>query len=66
MCVGERIKLYLAESGISQTHVSNKSGIPIKKLNLALNGKRKINLDEYSAICDALNVPTGMFLRKEG
>ena len=48
METGARIKKYLESKGISQAFVSNRSGIPLPKLNLALNGKRKLRrLDMY-------------------
>lgn len=60
----KKIKLYLDENGISQTWLSNKAGIPLPKLNLSLNGNRKIPLEEYELICGALNVNTDKFLEK--
>lgn len=56
------IKKYLEENGISQAFVSKTAGIPLPKLNLALNGHRKLSLDEYSAICGALKVGIDKFL----
>ena len=62
MGVGCKVKEYLKSSGISQTFLSAKSGIPITKLNLSLNGKRKMTLDEYEAICGALGLNVDAFL----
>lgn len=62
MCVGIKIKQYLDNNGISQTHVSNVTQIPLPKLNLALNGKRRLTFDEYELICGAVNVGTDKFL----
>ena len=39
------------------------SGISRSKLNLSLNGNRKLTLDEYELICGALNVGTDLFLK---
>nr|DAO13291.1 MAG TPA: hypothetical protein [Caudoviricetes sp.] len=33
------------------------------KLNLALNGNRKLTLEEYTLICGALEVNTDYFLK---
>ncbi|MCI9058856.1 MAG: helix-turn-helix transcriptional regulator [Lachnospiraceae bacterium] len=68
MCVGMKIKDYLDTNGISQTHVSNETQIPLPKLNLALNGKRRLTFEEYELICGAVNVGTDKFLepRKAG
>lgn len=57
------IKKYLEEKGISQTFISKKTGIPLPTLNLVLNGRRKLTLDEYSIICGVLAVNTDKFLR---
>lgn len=62
MDVGTRIKAYLDSRGISQTFLSRKSGVPLVKLNLVLNGKRKLTLSEYQTICWALDVGVDTFL----
>jgi transcriptional regulator with XRE-family HTH domain len=63
MCVGQRIKKHLAENGISQTFLSSKTGIPLSKLNLSLNGSRRLSFEEYELICGALKVGTDKFLK---
>ncbi len=62
MRVGLKIKKYLEANGITQSHVSSKTGISTSKLNLALNGKRRMTFEEYELICGALNVNTDKFL----
>ncbi len=62
MCVGLKIKTFLGDNGISQAHVSRETKIPLPKLNLALNGKRRLTFDEYELICGAVGVPAGTFL----
>ena len=62
METGIKIKNYLEERGISQTFLSKKSSIPAPKLNLALNGNRKLTFAEYEAICYALGVGVDTFL----
>jgi len=62
MGVGARIKEYLVNSGISQVYISEKSGIPPVKLNLALNGKRRLTFEEYEVLCGVLSVEEGRFL----
>ena len=57
------VKTYLKENGISQTFVSKKTGIPLPKLNLALNGNRRLTLEEYVGICSVLEVNTDKFLK---
>lgn len=57
------IKKYLQENGITQAFLSRKTRIAPAKLNLALNGGRRLSLDEYSIICWALGVNTDKFLK---
>ena len=57
------IKKYMEENGMSQSFLSRKAGIEVVKLNLTLNGKRGLSLDEYSLICGALGVDTNFFLK---
>lgn len=63
MNVGVVIKLYLEENGITQVFLSRKTGIETAKLNLALNGARRLSLEEYAVICWALGVNTDYFLK---
>lgn len=63
MELGIKIKQYLEENGVSQTYVSKKTGLELAKLNLSLNGKRKLTFPEYELICGALNVNTDKFLK---
>lgn len=62
MCVGQKIKTYLEDNGITQTYVANKTGIPVQKLNLSLNGNRRLDFNEYELICGALSVGADKFL----
>lgn len=57
------IKEYLKENGISQAFLSRKTKIEPSKLSLALNGERRLSLEEYSLICGALGVSTDKFLK---
>ena len=63
MDVGVIVKEYLEENGISQAFVSRETNIHPVKLNMALNGNRKLGLDEYALICGALKVDTNKFLK---
>lgn len=62
MDTGTQIKAYLESSGISQKYISDKTSIPPVKLNLALNGKRRLTFEEYSLICWALGVSADRFI----
>lgn len=63
MEVGNKIKEYLEENGISQAFVSRVTEIDAVKLNLSLNGNRRFTFEEYSLICGALKVNTDFFLK---
>lgn len=58
---GSDIKKYIEKKGIKQTFVSEKTGIPAPILNMMLNDKRKIEVNEYMKICDAIGAPLEQF-----
>lgn len=62
MTVAKRIKNYLVEHDISQTWLSQRTAIPLPKLNLALNGNRKLQIEEFESIISVLNVPADVFI----
>ena len=62
MEVGEKIRHYMDDNGITQAHISRRTGIPAPKLNLALSCKRRLTFEEYEAICWALGVGVSEFL----
>jgi len=68
MGIGQKIKQFLEKNNISQTQLSIETKIPLPKLNLALNEKRRLTLEEIEVICWALNVEPNKFLtpRKPG
>lgn len=62
MTVGQKIKKYIEDKDIPQTTLSIEAHIPLPKLNLALNGKRRLALEEYEILCGVLKVPVDTFL----
>ena len=62
MSVGEKILLYLKKHGISQKFLSEKTKIPLARLNLSLHNHRKLTFAEYEAVCGALDVSVDQFL----
>lgn len=62
MDIGIKIGEYLKSKGISQSFLSRKIGMNTSKLNLSLNGKRRLSLDEYESICWALGLGAEAFL----
>lgn len=57
-----KIMEFLHERGITQTFVADRAGMGLSKLNLALNGRRKLTLEEYEHVCWALGVGVDTFL----
>lgn len=64
MSIGKRIKIYLAEKGISQTWVSEQAKIALPKLNASLNNKRKLNVEEFAELIKVLNEDANKFLNE--
>lgn len=62
MTIGEKIKEYTLKNNIQQTWLSIETKIPLPKLNLALNGNRRLTFDEYEIICGVLGVGVDEFL----
>lgn len=62
--VRQRIADYLGHKGIKQAFICEKTGMTPQALGAALKRDRKIDIDEYIAICDALNLPYDYFIKK--
>lgn len=58
---GSDIKKYLDANGIKQSFLSEKTDIPSSILSAMLNNVRKIEVNEYMSICDALRLPLDYF-----
>ena len=63
MCVGQKIKMYLKEQGVSEKWISTTTGIKLSKLNQSLNGNRRLTFTEYEIICFVLKVRMDQFIR---
>lgn len=59
--IGLKVKQYLDENGIKYSFLSEKIGVPMNVLSPLLNGKRKMSVEEYFTICDALGLPVDTF-----
>lgn len=59
--IGIKVKKYLDENGIKYSFLSEKIGMPMNVLSPLLSGKRKMSVEEYFAICEALGVPVDTF-----
>ena len=60
--VGEKIKLYLKEHGIAQTHIAKRAGISKARLYNYLNKGREPDCIIYYKICKELKVPYEYFM----
>ena len=61
--VREAIAKYLEENGIKQNHLASKIDMSPVTFNTIINGSRKIDIEEYVKICNALGVSYEFFLQ---
>lgn len=59
--IGLKVKKYLDEKGIKYSFLSEKIGMPMNLFSPLLNGKRKMSVEEYFTICEALGVSVDTF-----
>lgn len=59
--IAEKIAGYVLDKGIRQSHLCKKTGMTKQGLCMALQGKRKLSIDEYAKICNALDLPLAYF-----
>ncbi|MCX7843235.1 MAG: helix-turn-helix domain-containing protein [Clostridia bacterium] len=65
MRVVDKIKIYLVKEHISQKELSEKTGIPQPKLSMSLNGTRKLTVDEFETIVNALSISANEFIEEK-
>lgn len=56
MSANEIIKAHIADNGIKQNFVAEKAGMPPELLRRSLEGRRKLQADEFIAICSVLSL----------
>lgn len=61
--IADAISSYMKQNGIKQSFICEKTGLTKHSVSYALNGKRKLSIDEYEKICIALNVPYDLFFK---
>ena len=61
--IGSKIKDYLAERGIKQAFLVEKTGLTASQISDICIHDRKIDCIEYYKICKALDVPLDYFLK---
>ena len=59
--IAETIAIYMKQKGIKQSFICEKTGLTRHCISCALNGKRKLSIEEYEKICTALNVSYEFF-----
>ena len=59
--IGIKVKQYLDENGIKYSFLSEKIGIQMNVISQLVNGKRKMSVEEYFLICNALELPVDTF-----
>lgn len=65
LTVADKIRGYMAERKISNTELSRRTGIKKSALSKALNNQRKIDINEYILIVEALEAPADTFLKTQ-
>lgn len=63
--VREAIAKYLEDNGIKQNKIASKIDMSPVTFNTIINGTRKIDIEEYVKICNALGVSYDLFLTAE-
>lgn len=65
MSVVKEIKTYLIANDIKQKWLAKKIGLDSDKLSQSLNGKRKLDTEEFSRIISVLNVSADTFIKTD-
>lgn len=67
MLIYQRLKNFISEKGLKQTHIANKCiTIDNKTLSAILNGNRKLAADEFEDICiNGLEIKPEYFFNKK-
>lgn len=61
MSVTLMLKQYISENGIKQNFVAEKAGISAELLRRSLDGKRRMQADEFVAVCRVLSLDFDFF-----
>ena len=62
MNISAKIKAYIKTTGRTQAYLCKQTNLSQTAMSLTLGGKRRLRLDEYCAICKALEVKPDFFL----
>ena len=61
MTTCENLKKIIKGRGITYSHISKVTGIPVDAISGSLNGKRVLKADEFISICTALHIDMDAF-----
>ena len=64
MTIGERIRQYREQAGMTQADLAEKIGVTNSSISLIESDKRGITVDKLNKICDALNVKITQILEQ--
>lgn len=65
MTIQNKVAKYVADNGIKQTFISDKTGLDKNVVSGILTSKRKMSVDEFELFCRALKVLPGDFINME-
>ena len=65
MGANEIIKAYIEDNGIKRSFVAEKIGMSPVLLGRSLEGKRKLQADEFIAICEVLSLDLDFFKKSK-
>lgn len=65
MKIYQKLNDYISSNGIKQKFISEKTGISENILSMILNGKRKIDADEFVEIVLALGLKPNYFIKQK-
>ncbi len=63
--LGEKIRQYLKDNGITQTFLARKANLKVSIVNDICVHGRKVGAIEYYQICKALGLPFEFFFEEE-
>lgn len=58
MNVRDNIRKYIQDKGLTQAVMARRAGLTPTKLSMALQNKRKLDVDEFIRLCEAMGVTT--------
>ena len=56
MSVRDNIRKYIQDKGLTQAVMARRAGLTPTKLSMALQNKRKLDVDEFIRLCEAMGV----------